>query len=133
MKHLFLFLAAASLLAACSSADNNSNNKENERPEAKDTVKPAPNPYANATIEVKVFSNDTLKQDFKATGFGYDIYINGTMYIHQYNIPALPGNNGFKTKEAAQKAGELVAYKVKNNIMPPTVSVEELDSIGVMK
>ena len=53
--------------------------------------------------------------------------------IHQPNIPGMPGNRGFKTRAQAEKITELIIYKIKNNIMPPTVTVEELDSLGVLK
>ncbi len=71
-------------------------------------------------------------RNVNVSGFGYDILIGEKLYIHQPNVPAVPGNNGFETEEAAQKVAELVIYKVRNNIMPPTVNIEELDSLGVI-
>ena len=53
------------------------------------------------------------------------------MMVHQPNIPAVMGNRGFSTEEDAAKTADLVMYKLKNNIMPPSVSVSELDSIGI--
>jgi len=81
---------------------------------------------AASNCEIKIFKNDSL-------GFGYDIIVNGKPYVHQPNIPAVPGNRGFSTEESARKAANLVAFKIKNNIMPPSVSIKELDSIGVLK
>ncbi|MCC7303236.1 MAG: DUF4907 domain-containing protein [Bacteroidia bacterium] len=95
-----------------------------------DTI-PKINPYKDATVEVVVFENAAAGGGQK--GFGYDIKIDGKTYIHQPNIPAVPGNDGFIEEERARKTGELVAYKVKNNIMPPSVTLEELDSLGVLK
>lgn len=85
-----------------------------------------PNPYENAKIEVKTFQVDS-------TGWGYDIYLHGGKYVHQPQIPAINGNRAFNTEEDAKKAGELVAHKIRNNIMPPSVTVQELDSLGVLK
>jgi hypothetical protein len=48
-------------------------------------------------------------------------------------LPHLPGNEGFTTKERAQKVADLVMKKIKNNEMPPTVTIEELSSMGVLK
>ena len=95
--------------------------------------KPAANPYKDAKIDIQVFKNDTVKQDIILTGFGYNILIFDAMYVHQPHIPAINGNRGFKTKEQATKAAEFVIYKIRNNIMPPSLSVEELDSLGVLQ
>lgn len=78
-----------------------------------------------AKVEIKVFRNA------ESSGFGYDIILDGHTYVHQPTIPALPGNNGFSTEEKAKKVAELVSFKIQNNIMPPTVEVRELDSLGV--
>ena len=78
-----------------------------------------------AKVEIKIFQNTEM------SGFGYDIILDGHTYVHQPNIPALPGNNGFSTEEMARKVAELVSFKIHNNIMPPTVEVRELDSLGV--
>ncbi len=90
---------------------------------------PKESPYKDAKIDIKVFEN----KEANLTGFGYDIYIHDAMYVHQPHIPAINGNRGFKTKEQATKAAEFVIHKIRNNIMPPSMSVEELDSLGVLK
>ncbi len=79
-------------------------------------------------LEVKTFPNDsTIK------GWGYDIYADGALYIHQPHIPAVPGNKGFQSAQKAETAGNFAVYKIRNNIMPPSISVQELDSLGVLK
>lgn len=65
--------------------------------------------------------------------FGYDILRNGKPFIHQPNVPGLPGNEGFKTKEGARKVAEHVAGKIRNGVMPPSVSLEELQRLGVLE
>ena len=94
-------------------------------PSANTEVKQA-NPYANAEITTKIIpsANNT---------FGYDILMNGRPLVHQPNIPGLPGNEGFTTKERAQKVAEFVLKKIRNNEMPPTVTIEELNTLGVLK
>lgn len=89
------------------------------------TQKSSENPYKNAIVEVKTF-RDSL-------GWGYDIFINKSQYVHQPHIPAVPGNRGFSNEESAKKTGEFVGFKIKNNIMPPSVTTAELDSLGVLK
>lgn len=80
------------------------------------------NPYQNSTITTKVISAEN-------NTFGYEILVDGSVLIHQPSIPGMPGNEGFKTKEVAQKVADFVAKKIKNNQMPPTISLEELKGL----
>ena len=84
------------------------------------------NPYANAEITIKIIpaANKT---------FGYEILLNGRPLVRQLSIPALPGNDGFATKGSAQKVADFVVKKIRNNEMPPTVTIEDLNSLGVLK
>jgi len=124
------FLLISFLIISCNNSENI--NKENEIKDTTIAKKEKKNPNINAKINVIIFSNDTIKSDTKLSGFGYDVYMYGALYIHQPNIPAINGNIGFKTKEQAQKAGKLVAFKVKNNIMPPNLTIQELDSLELL-
>jgi hypothetical protein len=45
----------------------------------------------------------------------------------------MPGNEGFKTKADAEKVAKLVIDKIKRGEMPPTVSVEEMKKLQVIK
>lgn len=65
-------------------------------------------------------------------GWGYVIFKNNKAYINQPHIPAISGNNGFTTKIAAEKVGEFVIYKLEKGILPPSVSIDELDSLEVL-
>ena len=65
--------------------------------------------------------------------FGYDILLYGRPLVHQPIIPGLPGNEGFTTEERAQTVAEFVVKKIRNNEMPPTVTIEDLNSMGVLK
>jgi hypothetical protein len=64
--------------------------------------------------------------------YGYGIYKNNTLYIRQLNIPAVSGNHQFKTEFQAQKVAELVILKLKSNIIPPSISIFELDSLKIL-
>ncbi len=61
--------------------------------------------------------------------YGYDIYTDGNLMIHQPTKPGMPGNRGFDTKEAASKVAALVISKIKKGEMPPTVTKEEMERI----
>lgn len=65
--------------------------------------------------------------------FGYKIFADGKAMIMQESMPAVPGNKGFPRKKDAERMANLVIYKLQNNIMPPTVSVSEVDSIKAIK
>lgn len=84
------------------------------------------NPYANAKIITKIIPSANKT-------FGYDILVNGKLLVHQSSIPALPGNDGFRTKEQAQKVADFVVKKIRNNEMPPTVTIKDLNSMNVLK
>jgi Domain of unknown function (DUF4907) len=63
--------------------------------------------------------------------FGYEISDQGKILVRQKTIPSLPGNNGFKTKNDAEKCAKLVILKLSRNIMPPTITPKEIDSLGI--
>ncbi len=65
-------------------------------------------------------------------GWGYDILLNGKPFIHQPHIPGISGNKGFDSEGKAQKAADFIKFKIKNKIMPPSVTEIELDSIGAL-
>ena len=153
MKKYFILLPAVIFIFSCKSGSDadkkdsadSASVKKSEMPmnmeeremkemaEKQKNQKPKDSPYKNAKIDIQVFKNDTVKAEQKLTGFGYNILIYDALYVHQPHIPAINGNRGFKTKEQATKAAEFVIYKIRNNIMPPSLSVEELDSLGTLK
>lgn len=85
-------------------------------------------------IQIKVFRNDKYIKSTSNifTGYGYDIIISGLLYIHQPNIPSVQGNVGFDNKKKAKRTAEFIVEKIKNNIIPPTISKKELDSLKVL-
>ena len=83
------------------------------------------NPYKDAEIKAAIIPSENGT-------FGYDIYLYDAVIIHQPSRPGLPGMSGFATKEDALKVAELVIQKIRNNEMPPTVTVRELQELGVL-
>ena len=86
---------------------------------------PSASQFANSKITYKIIpaANKT---------WCYDILADGKMMIHQPSAPGLPGNEGFKTKAAAQKVADLVIQKIKNGEMPPSITKEEMQKIGAL-
>ncbi len=65
--------------------------------------------------------------------FGYDIFSDGKLLIHQPSVPGMSGNEGFKTQQSTEKVAQLVITKIKNGQMPPTVTVEEMQNLKAIK
>jgi hypothetical protein len=74
------------------------------------------------------FKVEALKGD---SGWGYRISENNMPIIEQRSIPGIAGNKGFADEAAALKTGKLVETKMQMGIFPPSVSSQELDSLGV--
>jgi hypothetical protein len=123
-----IFLAGFLILFifACLPGTSISSNEAAEKQEIKKETKQQKTPYADAKISIKIISS------VRKT-FGYDILINGKPLVHQPSIPALSGNEGFTTKERAQKVAEFVVKKIRKNEMPPTVTSDDLNNMGVLK
>ena len=64
--------------------------------------------------------------------WGYDILVDKRVKIHQPSIPALPGNEGFTTREKAEKVARLVIKKMKNGESLPGITKEELKNLKVI-
>ena len=93
--------------------------------EQSNSVPEAVNPYRDAEIKAVIIP-------LASNTYGYDIYVYGSVLVHQPSRPGLPGNTGFATEEDAMKVAELVIKKIRNNEMPPTVTIEELRELRVL-
>jgi len=98
----------------------------------------SPDQSKNATAKSPASGSVHTKLTYKIIDaanntFGYDIYSDGKLMIHQNSIPAVPGNNGFTKKTDAEKVAQLVISKIKKGEMPPTVSVDELKKLSIIK
>jgi len=113
-----------SLLAGCLLIIIFSGNKEKKI--EINNIEQNSNPYKYAEISAVIIPSE-------GNTFGYDIYVFGSVLIHQPSRPGLPGNKGFATEEDAIKIAELVIQKIRNNQMPPTVTIEELIKLGVVE
>jgi hypothetical protein len=65
-------------------------------------------------------------------GWGYDIFEGSKLLIHQPNIPVVQGLRGFKTEEDALKVADAVVLKLEQGIMPPTLTLREMQDLGVL-
>lgn len=99
--------------------------KNAKLPVADDRLNFQENPYKNKKLEIKIINADTAS-------FGYDIFTDGLLMIHQPNIPGIQGNKGFANREKAMEAARKVVEKIKNNKMPPTLTLEELKELNAI-
>lgn len=63
--------------------------------------------------------------------YGYDIFVNGTLRIHQPVIPGAMGMKGFHRKADARKVAGLAIKKIQYGFIPPTITPRELDSLKI--
>jgi hypothetical protein len=57
-------------------------------------------------------------------GWGYDILVKDTLFIHQEHIPVIAAKKGFAEKQQAEEAASLVLQKIQQNKIP---SLTKLD------
>ena len=65
-------------------------------------------------------------------GWCYQVFRGTKMILNQKHIPAVQGIKGFETKEQAATIGNYMIYKITNGIMPPSISVQDLDSLKII-
>lgn len=82
-----------------------------------------PNPYTDLQITSETYQTEN--------GFGYKIFIDGNLYVDQPTIPAVSGNRGFESITDAEQVANLAIRKIRQGIIPPTISIEELQNLGV--
>ena len=97
-----------------------------QQPGSNIALSPEANTYANIKLTYKIINAPQHT-------YCYDVFANGRLMIHQTSIPALPSNEGFKTKEDATKVALLVIAKIKKGEMPPTISIDEMKQLNVIK
>ena len=111
------FVGICCLLVFLSCGDNKSSTPQKEQP-------------VNNAESAPVFQVVVTK--LSEQNYGYQILKDGKMIIDQPTIPAIQGNRSFTSEEDALKTGEYLITKLKQGIFPPTLSVEELDSLSVL-
>ena len=99
---------------------------ENSIRESKDTE--------NQTIETKKSANEYSYHvlEYSPANWGYQLFQSGNLLIEQKHIPAIQGIRGFSSKQKAETTANYVLQKIKNGEFPPTLSPEELESLGVL-
>ncbi len=123
MKGILITIGIIILNIHCHAQEATYRNNLDDKKHLANTIKSFSTENKTDSITVKTFR---LRD-----GWGYDIYINEKKYIHQEYIPAVSGNKHFKSKNDAEKTAEIVKEKIIKNIIPPSITLNELNKIGV--
>lgn len=86
----------------------------------------------DSTTALNKKTDYSVKSIQTENGWGYQIFKGKKLLINQPTIPAVQGNKSFSSELDAIKVGDLVVNKLLQNQFPPTVSSEELISLGVV-
>ena len=122
LNYFYIFAVCILFLISCGE-------KKDENPADPGIPESANNQSHSEQIEVKTF--EVKDSSGKPKGWGYDLYVAGKRSFHQPIIPAVAGNNSFETEADAKKTGELAANKMKSTGSFPTISISDLDSLGI--
>ncbi|MFN4974780.1 MAG: DUF4907 domain-containing protein [Bacteroidota bacterium] len=63
-------------------------------------------------------------------GWGYDVLMNDSLFIHQMQMPAVQGTRGFSSEEDAARVANLVIDRMKKKQLP-TIYLRDLDSLKI--
>lgn len=72
----------------------------------------------------------TLSATQNTWGWGYEIAVNGKLFIKQDYIPVIPGKKGFASKEQALFVGKRAVEKMKGGNFP-TITRKDLIDAGI--
>jgi hypothetical protein len=109
---------------------SNSTSNTQQLPEAINSL--PNNPIVDSVVKSNKPSDFSVRSIQLENGWGYQIYKGTKLFINQKNIPAVQGNQSFTSERDALKVGEFVINKLLQNQFPPTVTVEELISLGIV-
>lgn len=130
----YFYLSFIFILFSCS---RNEPNEEKRSVAVTAAVTTDSVPQAAPTFDVNDVSVKTFEVIDSITGrsqgWGYDLYVNNARTIHQAIIPAIEGNNSFKTEADALKTGTFAADKMRSTGALPALTIEELENLGVTK
>ena len=124
------------LLFACNARESENDSADGLSSVVADTTqnvhKKVPETLAFDTITV---DNSFSYQLFESEhgGYGYRIFQDGKLYVNQPHIPAVQGREGFSSESDATETALYAIAKLQHGVFPPTLSVSELDSLGVLK
>src|SRR5688572_4891867 len=87
----------------------------------------------NISLALLSSSSDTTYRIIHALDgtFGYEILVDRKVLIRQLTIPGRHGRKGFTSKKDAETIAKIVIGKLRNHIIPPTISEREIIHSGI--
>lgn len=136
MQNNFFFITLALLVVSCS-PDKPSEQEDESSSVTSGIIDTSTTPIIElidtSSVVLNNENNYTSETFFtEGQGWGYSILLNGDQYINQPHIPAVSGVKGFESEDKAKTTADFAIYKMKNGIVPPTISRDELDSLDVL-
>lgn len=123
------------LVLLSSRCDNQTHKKAIEKtapialPQQKKSVRKTPQ-KASTNEQISTFHFETIFDP--QIGWGYDIYQQDVLKIHQPHIPVIQGLKGFENATDAALVAKKVVEKLDAGMMPPTLTEQELIQLGVI-
>ena len=128
-RSFLAFAVSIPMLVSCGDATGNSG--DSIKDSVNSTNANLKSPDFSAALEITVKTFEVKDSTGKSKGWGYDLYVDGKRTISQPIIPAVSGNDAFATEDDAKKTGELAVKKMKMTGSFPTISIDDLDSLGI--
>ena len=131
LNYTIAVLIISTLFFACNNDvdKNNSTASDSTAKQQANTAPKAPN-FNSENLEVKTYEVKDSTSG-KSFGWGYDLYVDGHLAIHQPILPGVAGNSSFSSEAQAKMIGTFALNKMKNTGSLPTISIQELDSLGI--
>lgn len=125
-------LIVSTLFFSCNNSKVEDNPNQQQLSSVSESTTVPQNPTFNSdNLEVKTYEvKDTTSG--KSLGWGYDLYVDGHLTIHQPILPGIRGNISFSSEEEAKRTGTFALDKMKKSGGLPTITVKELDSLGII-
>lgn len=141
MRYIPMILIAT-LLGACDSGKSEKKHRINSKKNDKIGSELGKSQSDSAAAVISPTSKRTVKAN-KSTysyqilfspdlGWGYDILENNAVKIHQPHIPVIQGMKGFRSADDAAKVAEKVIEKLEKGLMPPSLTLEEMQQLSVL-
>ena len=123
-SQVLIWIAVLFLGSMCAPQQEHQENGQNLTP-SQTTIEQNPSAFKGAKLTFKVIEspNET---------YGYDIYADDRLVIHQPNVPGTNSTDGFKTRQAAGKVAKLIVDKLREG-KSASISVKEMKELNAIE
>jgi hypothetical protein len=91
--------------------------------------------YTETQFKDTDFSKATIRSELVRLekGYGFIIWVDEKKYINLNAIPHVDGYKPFPDETVAQQAADMVVQKLRKNIIPPYLSMEDVKQLGLIE